>query len=236
MPLVNTVDFDGAKTRVFKGAISSSYAPATGAGSFLERDHVSYIPNSEDGNRTHPDFPFMVKSGLSFVVTGGITMTRHWTAEEGVTADWFVEHAKLVNESMGGYGSFEYTDVDMEAMTCSSRLVSSLDRYHWGNYPVQWELLINNVKVEYDEGATIMCVLRIAEDWENWDTKVRDVAANTNEVISTPSPSSKEMYISFNQDALINDKAYPGGTTLKLASGEFKITTGKNTKLIASFK
>jgi len=222
------------KSHSIEASIFVSLSGDLAAGSHFSRDTFTGMPNTEGGQRFHPDYPFLVESGWVGLFTGGITIQRSWEEDEGVTEDWFTTQASITNEFLEGHGNVTYSDIDMVARTCTSRQIITPTKTYWSEHPFMWDINTGGLRVEFDEGANFLCCIIIAEDWERWTTKVRDVLANTVEIIDRPA-ADVDAYISFNQDILINGKPYEAGTTIKMANPSFEITTTLATTLVAHY-
>jgi hypothetical protein len=122
----------------------------------------------------------------------------------------------------------------MEARVAVARVVPSTTRTRWIDYPYKYAPDIDYLKVEMDAGASLICTIAIADNWESWVSEERDVIADMTETIESPA-IGKPVYITFSADCEVNGNAVGRGDTLKLTSSSFNITTAANTKLIANY-
>jgi len=225
------------KSHSVEGSIFVALAGDLDEGAHFIRASFSDMPNTESGNRFHPDYPFLAASGWVGTWSGdGHDIHRSWTEEEDVQEEYFATHASMTNEALGEHGSLTYTAVDMVARTCSARYRLNHTKTFWADHHAKWDFYASGMRIDFDKGTNFLCCVLTAEDWESWNTKLRDVLANTVETIDRPEGVSTYCYISFTQDILINGKPYAAGDTVKLASPSFEITTTLPTTLVAHYK
>lgn len=204
------------------------------AGAYFDRDNWDSLPNADKGDERHPVYNFLRVAWAGQNIVGEVTATHSWTQDDSVSADWFVAHQSIVTEALQGHGSFSYTNVDMEARTCTARVVSSTTRTYWADYPYKYAPDIDYLKVEMDAGASLICTVVIAQNWDSWVTKERDVIAGTTETIESPSVGNP-VYITFSADCEVNGNTVGRGDTLKLTSNSFQVTALTATKLFANY-
>ena len=201
----------------------------------LIRHNWDDLPNADKGDERHPEYNFLRVAWAGTFLIGGGNIFQSWSEEDNVTADWFVAHKSVVEEGLDGHGSFVYTDVDMEARTCTSRIESSNDCPYWAGFlPTGYAPDIKYMKCMPDEGSDVICCTVIAEDWDSWVCKGRDVLAGATEIIESPA-IGKPVYITFSADCVVNGNSVGRGDTLKLTSSSFEIVANTNTKLIAHY-
>jgi len=212
--------------------VSNAFDMPTGAA--FVRTNWNELPNAEKGDERHPEHNFLRVGWAGTFLIGGANMFQSWSEEDNVTANWFTAHEAVVAEVLYGHGSFTYTDVDIEARTSSARVVSSTTKTYWAAYPYKYLPDIANLRIELDEGASVLCTTICAEDWDTWSVQERDVLTGTTETIESPA-IGKPVYITFSADCVVNGNAVGRGDTLKLTSSSFEIAADTNTKLIANF-
>lgn len=204
------------------------------AGVYFDRDNWDSMPNAEKGDERHSVYNFLRVAWAGQNIVGAVTATHTWEQDDDVTAEWFVAHQSVVTAALDGHGSFTYTNVDMEARVAVARVVPSTTRTRWIDYPYKYAPDIDYLKVEMDAGASLLCTIAIADNWESWVSEERDVIAEMTETIESPA-IGKPVYITFSADCEVNGNAVGRGDTLKLTSSSFNITTAANTKLIANY-
>lgn len=237
--LVSTIPFDRDMNANVEGVLFVSSATNVPEGSSLTRHKWADMPNTAGGMIKHPKHPFLMETGKGWLPSGPpgckLTMEYWWTEEEGITLDMLNTHQRVMKEIQSGGGDFKYVEKDMDARYAKAELVTSYNRTSWTEYPF-YDLAVNRWKMTLDKGMDLVCALRIAEEYSEWDTELLDVLPNTTVTVERPK-DYKDCYVLFSSNCSINNAAVQRAVAYKLRTPKAIIKAGNaGTRIIRIYR